>query len=194
MNNATKAVKNPPPCQPQSDSRVLQKKKCCSKCSIKLNYTKFNYCSHIINVEMIVDTLITFHTWIILRRFPQSGRLILEEVSQLSFQSLVKKKHFIVQPHVLHFRALKVYSGFEKLHIENLPTHPLAADHRTTVSLSLRPVKSFSANYYIHKYLLSSNSIKHINYNFHWLARCKSLSTLLNSAKSFKYFVVKRRS
>ena len=126
------------------------KTKCCSKCSIKLNYTKFNYCSNIINVEMIADSLIRFHTWIALRRFPQSGRLTLEEVSQLSFQSLVKKKHFIVQPHVLHFRALKVYSGFEKLHIENLPTHPLAADHRTTVSLSLRPVKSFSANYYIH--------------------------------------------
>ena len=47
------------------------------------------------------------------------------------------------------FVPSKVYSGFEKLHIENLPTHPLAADHRTTVSLSLRPVKSFSANYYI---------------------------------------------
>ena len=65
------------------------------------------------------------------------------------------------------FVPSKVYSGFEKLHIENFPTHPLAADHRTTVSLSLRPVKSFSANYYIHKYLLSSNSIKHINNNFH---------------------------
>ena len=48
------------------------------------------------------------------------------------------------------FVPSKVYSGFEKLHIENFPTHPLAADHRTTVSLSLRPVKSFSANYYIH--------------------------------------------
>ncbi len=55
MNNATKVVKNPPPCQPQSDSRVLQKKNCCSKCSIKLNHTKFNYCSHIINVEMIAS-------------------------------------------------------------------------------------------------------------------------------------------
>ena len=108
MNNATKAVKNPPPCQPQSDSRVLQKNKFISyKCNIELNYTKFNYCSHIINVEMTVDTLITFHTWIVLRRFPQSGRLILEEVSQLSFQSLFNKKHFIVQSHVLHFRAVK---------------------------------------------------------------------------------------